>query len=129
MDDEESIIAASRRLLEKHGYKVIAARDGREALERCRELAAPVVVVVTDIMMPKMDGLKLIHALRERDSSVKIIASSGLGRDLGGSLPAGELDALGVELFLPKPYTAEKLLAALRKVLDGKFTPPTPVPA
>ncbi len=120
VDDEESILGAMRGLLERHGYKTMAARDGREALARIQEDGPPVAAVVTDMMMPGMDGLELIRALRERDSGLKIIASSGLQTPGRGSAQAGELEALGVTCFLPKPYTAEKLLTALRGVLDGK---------
>jgi len=71
--------------------------------------------VLTDMMMPYMDGPATIRALQKLDPNVKIIASSGLS-DNGRMVEA----ASGVSCFLPKPYTAETLLKALAEVLDGQ---------
>jgi len=75
--------------------------------------------LVTDIMMPAMDGVALIRGLRAAMPGLKIIASSGLGTDNGGRLRSEELNSLGVTSFLAKPYGGEKLLSALNQLLRG----------
>ena len=76
-------------------------------------------------MMPGMDGVALIRALRAVAPELKIIASSGLGTDMGGSLRAQELKSLGVTTFLPKPYGSEKLLATLHQLFNGSSSTTT----
>ena len=119
VDDENAIVSATREMLERHGYRVEVAGDGREALAIFKRNHCTVEVVLTDIMMPVVDGVELIRTLKEIAPRVKIIASSGLGRDLGGNFRAAELEALGVRTFLSKPYTAEKLLTLLHQLLEG----------
>jgi two-component system cell cycle sensor histidine kinase/response regulator CckA len=116
VDDEADIASVNRRILEKQGYRVSVARDGREALEVLARDGKPVDLVITDLMMPEMDGVALIRALKENNPTIRVIASSGLD---GGSR-AVELQMLGVTTFLPKPYTTEKLLAAMHDVLGAK---------
>ncbi len=70
-------------------------------------------MVITDMMMPYMDGPATIRALRRLDSKVKIIATSGLKAED----KIADAAQLGVKTFLPKPYTAEKLLKAVAAVL------------
>jgi CheY-like chemotaxis protein len=105
-------------MLEQHGYHVFTANQGREALTVFAKSDHAVDLVVTDIMMPGMDGIALVQALRGIDPQVKIIASSGLGKDLSGGPRAQKLESLGIKSFLSKPYTAEKLLNALHKLLS-----------
>jgi PAS domain S-box-containing protein len=126
VDDEVNIVAASRRMLAKQGYKVLLAGNGQEALEIYKGHREQISLVLTDIMMPGMDGMGLIRSLRAAASPVKIIASSGLGSGLGNTPEAPnraeELKSLGVSAFLPKPYTTEKLLRLIHKTLakDGE---------
>jgi CheY-like chemotaxis protein len=68
--------------------------------------------------MPAMDGVTLIRAVRAAAPELKIIASSGLGTEMGGSFRAQELKTLGVNFFLPKPYSTEKLLTMLHQILS-----------
>ena len=68
-------------------------------------------------------GMALVQMLKGIDPKVKIIAASGLERDLGGSSRIAQLEAAGVKTFLSKPYTAEKLLIALNDVLEPKLEP------
>lgn len=119
VDDEPTVLAGMSSLLERHQYRVLNACDGYQALEVARAQSEPIDVLVTDVMMPGMDGLTLIRDLRCLMPETKIIASSGLGTDMGGSLRAQELKTLGVAAFLAKPYGAEKLLSALHQILHG----------
>ncbi|MDB6112687.1 MAG: Hybrid sensor histidine kinase/response regulator [Pedosphaera sp.] len=117
VDDEVNIVSATQRMLEQYGYKVLVANSGQEALRIFTRHDQPIELVITDIMMPGMDGLALIQALKKIDPRIKILPSSGLGKDLGGNLRAAELESLGVRCFLAKPYTAEKLLTGLHLAL------------
>lgn len=126
VDDEADILSVTRKLLERVGYKVLEANDGHEALSVISQ-SDRIDLVLTDIMMPQMDGVALIQELREKRPRIKIIASSGLGSNLGGNLRKGELAALGVKAFLTKPYAPGKLLAALREILDEKRGDKQPV--
>ena len=121
VDDEVNIISANRRMLARHGYKVLEAGNGQQALEMFKNMPDEIDLVVTDIMMPGMDGMGLIRALKASFPGVKIIASSGLGSGLGhgsqGPDRAEELKTLGVKVFLSKPYSTEKLLRMIHKTL------------
>ena len=92
---------------------VTVAGDGVEGLARYRQYGREVRVVVTDLVMPFMDGLALIHALRQLNPQIKIVAMSGHQSKAGvGHLPPNSVQAL-----LTKPFNAAELLKALQQVL------------
>lgn len=113
VDDEESIREITRGTLETFGYSVLTASDGTEALALYADKKNEIAVVLTDMVMPFMDGPATIRALQRMNSKVRIIAASGLGT----GHHAGEGVLEGVSVFLNKPYTAEKLLKTLADVL------------
>jgi two-component system, cell cycle sensor histidine kinase and response regulator CckA len=113
VDDEESIREITRGTLETFGYTVLTANDGTEALALYADKKNEIAVVLTDMVMPFMDGPATIRALQRMNAKVRIIAASGLG----AGQRAGEGALEGVSVFLNKPYTAEKLLRALAQVL------------
>jgi PAS domain S-box-containing protein len=115
VDDEAAIREIARGTLEMYGYRAITASDGTEAIALYAQHKDEVRVVLTDMMMPYMDGPATIRALQKLDPKVKIIASSGLS-DNGRMVEATS----EVASFLPKPYTAESLLKTLAEVLGGK---------
>jgi len=115
VDDEESIREITKGTLETFGYRVLTASDGTEAVTLYADHKNDVAVVVTDMMMPFMDGPATIRALQRMNPTVRIIAASGLG----ASQRAADASLEGVEIFLDKPYTAEKLLKALAKIISG----------
>jgi len=117
VDDEPEVVSGMRALLEKQNYRVLAAKSGLEALAVVRQHGPAIDALVTDIMMPEMDGVELIRVLRKMHPRLKIIASSGLGTEQGGSWRAEELEALSVKLFIAKPYTVDQLLSALQGLL------------
>jgi len=114
IDDEAAIREITRATLQAYGYHVITASDGAEGVAVFVEHAKEIKVVVTDIMMPAMDGTAAILALRAIDPHVKIIAASGLSA--AGHIPPLSID--GAQAFLAKPFTAEKLLGTLAVVLN-----------
>jgi PAS domain S-box-containing protein len=113
VDDEESIREITRGTLETFGYKVLTASDGTEALALYADKKNEIAVVLTDMVMPFMDGPATIRALQRMNPKVRIIAASGLGT----GQRAGEGVLEGVAVSLNKPYTAEKLLKTLAQVL------------
>jgi CheY-like chemotaxis protein len=120
VDDEKNITAVNTKMLERYGYRVIIADNGNQALERFKLEGRRVDLVVTDIMMPGMDGLTLIQELRRLDPQVKIVACSGLDKTLGDPSQSGTLASLGVRSFLAKPFSAQRLLLVLRDLLASK---------
>ena len=115
VDDEESIREITRGTLETFGYTVVTAADGTEALAIYADRKNEIAVVLTDMVMPFMDGPATIRALQRMNREVRIIAASGLG----AGQRAGEGALEGVAVFLNKPYTAEKLLNTLAQVLKA----------
>jgi CheY-like chemotaxis protein len=113
VDDEDSIRQITKSTLETFGYRVLLAGDGTEALVVYEANRDDVKVVLTDMMMPLMDGQATIRALRRLTPNVKIVSASGLADDA----KTVEAARSGVEMFLAKPYTAEQLLRALAQVL------------
>ena len=115
VDDEDSIRQITRQTLEAFGYRVLMAADGAEAASLYAANKGEVAVVLTDMMMPLMDGLATIQVLRKVNPEVRIIAASGLNAN---GMSAKATNA-GVKHFIPKPYTAETLLKTLYEVLQG----------
>ena len=115
VDDEESIREITRGTLEAFGYTVLTASDGTEALAIYADRKNDVAVVLTDMVMPFMDGPATIRALHRMNPQVRIIAASGL--TAGNKAGEGSLE--DVTMFLSKPYTAEKLLKALAQILKS----------
>lgn len=114
VDDEPSIREITKRTLELNNYRVITATDGAEGIARYAENKDSVSLVLTDMMMPVMDGNALIVALRNINPDVKIIASSGL-------IEKPKLSGEGqpVNGFIEKPYTADNLLSLISSVLNS----------
>ena len=114
VDDEASILTITSQTLQTFGYRVLTAMDGAEAVAVYASHVKEIAIVLTDTMMPIMDGPATIHALMRINPSVKILAASGLNAN-GGETRLPGIDA---KHFLMKPYTAAALLKALRTILD-----------
>jgi PAS domain S-box-containing protein len=122
VDDEASILQITRRMLEAHGYRVLTADDGTTALTQMSQRAGEVALVITDVMMPFMDGVQLIRALRKLSPEVKVIASSGALGMPGQKDRTDEVLALGVKHILHKPYS----VAALLRMMHEELYPDAP---
>ena len=116
VDDEITIAKTLSMVLENKGYKVLTAFDGNEALPLYREHANEIDLVLTDVMMPGMDGVALSRALKKINPQVKILASTGQASETRQD----ELHALGVDVILHKPYDAKNLLAALHTAIHAE---------
>ena len=115
VDDEAAIRQVTGQMLEAFGYRVLTASNGAEALEMFEAHRADISVVLTDMMMPVMDGLALIHALRKLDPEVRMIAASGVGV----AAQVARATEAGVKYFIAKPFAAEPLLSTLTAALQS----------
>lgn len=124
VDDEASILQITRETLESFGYRVLTADDGAHAIGLFALHRTEIAVVLTDMVMPVMDGGGLAAALRRLEPGIQIIATSGLN----SAVSPERLQQIGIQHFLPKPYTAETLLTLLRKVLGAPRAAPLSTP-
>jgi len=113
VDDEPAIREIASRILAAHGYRPLTACEGKEALALFAQNHDKVKAVVSDLMMPRMDGAATIRALRQLKPDLKTIMITGLGEDARVS----EAKAAGSDIVLSKPFTAEQLLVALKQLL------------
>jgi len=125
IDDDEGVREALRRQLERVGYRVRLATDGADGLARMRERAPD--VVITDIIMPRLNGVEVIAAIRREFPSVRIIAISGGGNydpahfqpnAITTSAYLAAADKAGADLILTKPFDSADLRAAITRALS-----------
>jgi CheY-like chemotaxis protein len=114
VDDEAPILAITSRTLQAFGYQILTATDGADAVAMYAQHRDEIAVVLTDMVMPVMDGAATIHALMRINPRIKIVGASGLNVN-GGRTKASEA---GIKHFLVKPYTARALLKTVRAILD-----------
>ena len=119
VDDEIAIREVVQRTLIGHGYRVLTAGDGTEAIAQFSEHRGEIKAVLTDIMMPFMDGVTLSRTLKKIDPEVRIIASSGMGSAKGRQDKAAALQSMQINTFLHKPYTAGEILTAIGELFSS----------
>lgn len=116
VEDEEAVRRGGKRMLETRGYTVHEAGSGTEALDIMEELEGKVDIVVSDVVMPEMDGPSLLRELRKTYPDLKFIFVSGYAEDaFARNLPADAKFG-----FLPKPFSLKQLAVAVREMLDRK---------
>jgi two-component system, cell cycle sensor histidine kinase and response regulator CckA len=115
VDDEEGVRKLVCAVLQSHGYSVIEAGNGAAALLAYEKNAHKIDLVLTDVVMPQMDGFELGQRLAEKNSTLKILYMSGY-RDN----PIGRSDVPPSRPFLHKPFTPDVLLAKVREILDTR---------
>jgi DNA-binding NtrC family response regulator len=114
-DDEETIRNLGRRMLQRAGFEVIVAADGREAIEKFASDKDGVALVILDLTMPHADGEACYREMRRLKPGVKVILSSGYNEQDVVNRFAGK----GLAGFIQKPYTTEELLAKIRGALEN----------
>ena len=117
VDDEPGIRDILESTLVQHGYRVLTAGDGTEAVALFSRHRGEIQMVMTDIMMPYMDGVIMSRTLKRIDPSIRIIASSGIGSAKGKKDKTAELRSLGIRTFLTKPFSATEFLTAIHESL------------
>jgi two-component system, cell cycle sensor histidine kinase and response regulator CckA len=113
VEDEEGLRALNARGLASRGYTVLEAGNGVEAIEVLEKSAGQIDLVVSDVVMPEMDGPTLLGELRSRNPGLKIIFVSGYAEDAFQK----RLPADGQFVFLAKPFTLKQLVAAVKETL------------
>ena len=113
VDDEPAVLLATKKVLEKAGYFVITAADGALAEKIMEARAGEISLVITDLMMPGMDGVTLVPRLRRLSDKAKFIGVSGQDQTHRGVL----LAQLGFAEMLSKPYEPDVLRASVKRVL------------
>ena len=111
VDDEDSVRFITQQTLQAYGYRVLTAINGTEAIAIYAERQQEIDVVLTDMMMPVMDGAATIQVLKRMNPEVKIIAASGLTSD------GTKATSLGANYYLHKPYTAANILKVLAQII------------
>ncbi len=120
VEDEAQVRALECGLLKACGYTVLAAGHGEEALRICHEYSGPIHLLVTDLIMPYMNGRELAHQVVAIRPSTKVLYVSGYPDDI--LITAGV--ARSQEPFLQKPFASDALLRIVRNVLDGRADSP-----
>jgi DNA-binding response OmpR family regulator len=118
IDDDPDFRETFGEALRLADFDVVLAADGEAALVALEQHA--VSLVITDMLMPGMDGIDVIHAIRRRNPGVKVVAVSG-GRMSGGLPSLTMASQIGADRVLRKPFGARHLIAVVRELLD---TPP-----
>ena len=115
-DDDEQYPIMLAKILRGHHHNVVIANDGQQALNFCKEQKFD--LIITDILMPNVDGIDLIVDLIEHNSKVPIIAISGGRNTITAEFNLQSAHTLGVQAVLKKPFTNEKLLEAVDRLLS-----------
>ena len=116
VEDEEMICSYAKRVLESNGYKVFCTKDGKEALEAFKKHKAKIKLLLTDMVLPDIVGLKLFEKLFVSNPALKVVFSSGYMDDKADWSAIKEKGYC----FLQKPFGINDLLSAIRITLDSK---------
>ena len=120
VDDEANIRQITEETLLRHGYRALTASDGLDAITVFAQYKAEIKAVLTDLMMPNLDGLGLVKVLAQMKPGLPVVLSTGVGDDPERHQTFAAMGHLGVSIMLTKPYTADELLNALHALLPAK---------
>ncbi|HEU5304657.1 MAG TPA: response regulator [Gemmatimonadales bacterium] len=115
VDDEGAVRRFAARILEGEGYSVVEARDGAEALELIQKALASPDVVLSDIVMPRLNGVELMRALASSHPGLPVILMSGYATDA-----LADLGIMAPCAVLSKPFPVERLLEEVRRCIEEK---------
>jgi CheY-like chemotaxis protein len=119
VEDEELLRAGVQEVLEIQGYKVITAPDGEQALA-C--LAAQTIdLIITDLVMPKMDGVDFVKQLRTIKPDLPVIVVSGSTRNIMQRYGIDSIQVPGANASLPKPFKSVDLIEQVRQLLAARL--------
>ncbi|MBI2880217.1 MAG: response regulator [Candidatus Tectomicrobia bacterium] len=114
VDDEDSVRTVSRMMLEKCGFTVLTARDGKEGVDLFREYSDNIAAVILDLTMPQMDGEEAFHEIRRIRPDARVMLSSGYPEEDASYRFAGK----GLAGFIQKPYGPMLLIEKLEELLQ-----------
>ncbi len=115
VDDEPAVRLVTKRILQRNGYTVLEASGGHEALRVLREHPGPIQLLLTDVIMPEMNGREVAERVRERRSGIKVLFMSAYSPEAIAHDGLLDEDAA----FLRKPFEIGLLLRAVRRTLDA----------
>ena len=118
VDDEEDVVFAGKKMLERLGYQVVVGRDGLDALDIFRAAPASFDLVITDQTMPRMTGTELTRQLMLIRPDIPVILCTGLGPTAEKALQKEEGEIAGIREVALKPLDREELAETIRRVLD-----------
>jgi DNA-binding NtrC family response regulator len=116
VEDEEGVRGLTRQLLQRHGYTVLEAEHGQDALLLCERYSGPIHLLLSDVVLAQMSGRELVERLIPLRPEMKVLYMSGYSDEAivhHGVLKPGTA-------FLQKPFTTESLMRKVREVLDQK---------
>jgi two-component system, cell cycle sensor histidine kinase and response regulator CckA len=114
VEDEDAVRSFASRALASRGYTVLEAESGERALELVEE-GNTIDLVLSDVVMPEMDGPTLLKELRRRGIATKVVFISGYAEDAFARNLEGQADFA----FLPKPFSLKQLAEAVKEAMDG----------
>jgi len=114
VDDEELVRELGARILTKHGYTILQAGNGKEALDLFKKERSRISLVILDLIMPRMGGAECLKELFKLDADVKVLVASGYSADSS----VREIVQMGAKGFVTKPFRVNDLLRDVRNLLD-----------
>ena len=115
VDDDLTVRELVTLLAERDGHEVFSAENGIQAVKMLRDRA--VDLIITDIMMPELDGFGVVQVARKVQPDARVIVASAVGEKVPEHLTEAAFQRLGVDRFVPKPFRAATLRAAIREAL------------
>jgi CheY-like chemotaxis protein len=116
VEDDDDLRRVTRRILQNRGYTILEARHGGDALLLCERYTGEIDMLLTDVVMPQMNGRELSHRIRGLRPDMSVVYMSGYPD--GAAVEQGLIDVDAK--FLAKPFTPHELLDCIRLVLDNK---------
>jgi PAS domain S-box-containing protein len=114
VDDDESVLKFIKEALEKNGYKVIATTNPMSAIDAFTKMHREISLVITDVVMPLLDGRELMKRITEIDPQTRFLTVSGYSKY------SEKNDDVKPDFFLQKPFDTDELLAMVRRIIDNK---------
>ena len=118
VDDEELLRAGVQEMLEMSGYSVITATNGHEAMACLKQNA--IDLVITDLVMPKMDGVDFVEQLRQIWPDVPVIVVSGSTRNIMQRYGIESIQVPGADASLSKPFKGVDLMSQIKELLGSR---------
>ena len=118
VDDEELLRAGVQEMLEMSGYTVITATNGHEAMACLKQHA--IDLVITDLVMPKMDGVDFVEQLRQIWPNVPVIVVSGSTRNIMQRYGIESIQVPGADASLSKPFKGVDLMSQIKELLGAR---------
>jgi PAS domain S-box-containing protein len=115
VEDDSQVRDFTKKILQSHGYTVTSAENGQQGLETYKRQDATISMLITDVIMPQMDGMELATAIKKLNSGMKILLISGYADDhiIQNDFVAKKMS------FLQKPFTTKEFLIKIRSILDN----------